>query len=285
MNKVIFGLILAVCVLGMALLMLNERLGRKPETQPVASAPRIITEQEVGLSPEPPAAVQSAPENPAPRENQAEMSAEMALAAREYEEREAREALGPPPEQEIIPTPHEPEDIEEKSQPSPIQVPGMEETPAPPQEIERKPQPKTAPGQEARQETPRAEKAAPRKEAPKPAKGEQPKPQKQARGEGNITRFVVFSRENGATIRISGDRTMKYKTINLENPDRIVIDIDGNWKFPPKLEVPRNALVNTARVGKNGDKTRLVIDLKEKPRVSRYLPSKNSDSLDVRVDK
>ena len=34
MNKVILGLILAVCILGMALVMLNERLGRKNDYSP-----------------------------------------------------------------------------------------------------------------------------------------------------------------------------------------------------------------------------------------------------------
>ena len=35
MNKVILSLLLAVCVLGMALIMLNEKM-RKPEQAPVA---------------------------------------------------------------------------------------------------------------------------------------------------------------------------------------------------------------------------------------------------------
>ncbi|MCD7983328.1 MAG: hypothetical protein LUG19_03620, partial [Desulfovibrio sp.] len=38
MNKVILSLLLAVCILGMALIMLNERLGRKSEPAPAPSA-------------------------------------------------------------------------------------------------------------------------------------------------------------------------------------------------------------------------------------------------------
>ena len=38
MNKVILSLLLAVCILGMALIMLNERLGRKFEPAPTPSA-------------------------------------------------------------------------------------------------------------------------------------------------------------------------------------------------------------------------------------------------------
>ena len=44
MNKIIMGLIVAVCVLGMALIMLNEKLGRKPDPAPVtAEAPSVPT--------------------------------------------------------------------------------------------------------------------------------------------------------------------------------------------------------------------------------------------------
>ena len=38
MNKVILSLLLAVCILGMALIMLNERLGRKSEPVPAPTA-------------------------------------------------------------------------------------------------------------------------------------------------------------------------------------------------------------------------------------------------------
>ena len=38
MNKVILSLILAVCILGMALIMLNERLGRRAEPAPAPLA-------------------------------------------------------------------------------------------------------------------------------------------------------------------------------------------------------------------------------------------------------
>ena len=38
MNKVILSLLLAVCILGMALIMLNERLGRKSEPAPAPAA-------------------------------------------------------------------------------------------------------------------------------------------------------------------------------------------------------------------------------------------------------
>lgn len=285
MNKVIFGLILAVCILGMGLIMLNERLGRKPESQPAASTPQIVTEKEIGLPPASPKPGEPDKEYVQELERKEEMDREL-VQAREFESEEAREALSPPPVQDSDRIPASKPDIvslppiPEEVGPREIVEPARPAPPARKPEAVRQPQ---ASASRPAVNVP-AQAAKPDQKPPKP-KPEAPKKAEQNTGSGNITRFVVFSRENGATIRIGGDKTMNYKSITLDNPDRLVIDIDGDWKFPPRLEVPKNALVNTIRVGKNGDKTRLVIDLKEKPRVSRFIPTKKGDSLDVRIDK
>lgn len=292
MNKVIIGLILAVCVLGMALLMLNERLGRKPETQASAPAPQIVTEKEIGLEPLPSGAMAENREQASGENDQSAMSnAEMAQTALEFERQEAREALAPPRDIDI-PQREEPGGNEQAAIP-----------PAPPSREARAPEPaKPAPKPVVEKPAPPKE-SKPRAEAPKKPETSKPetsqersretakpaaepaKPKTEAAGDNSITRFVVFARDKGATIRISGNRAMRYKSMNLDNPERIVIDFDGDWKFPPRLEVPRNDLVSAVRVGKMGDKTRLVIDLKEKPRLSRFVNTKSGDGVDVRVDK
>ena len=48
--------------------------------------------------------------------------------------------------------------------------------------------------------------------------------------------------------------------------------------------MPANPLVSNVRVGKMSDKTRVVIDLKEKPRATRLVLAKDGNTLDVRVD-
>ena len=53
MNKTIFFLILAVCILGMALILLNQRLGRDPEPRPAARAGQSIVAEAPGTDPAP----------------------------------------------------------------------------------------------------------------------------------------------------------------------------------------------------------------------------------------
>lgn len=271
MNKVILGLILAVCVLGMALVMLNERLGREND-----SSPRMQAANEQ-MQPETPRGSPSytAPAQtdilPADKEESAPPLRNPSLEAAMRMERDmAEEALAPPapaqpvpeaqvaepPASEVAPPPAAPE-------PEPAAQPKPEARPEP------KPAPKPAPA-------PRPQAEAPKKETEKPA----------AAKSGNvINRFVIYSREKGATVRIGGNGAIAYKSMTLENPDRVVLDLDGHWQFPPNPGVPKNDLVNNVRIGQMGDKTRVVIDLKEKPRSTRVIPAKKGDSLDVRVDK
>lgn len=276
MNKVILGLILAVCVLGLALVTLNERLGRKPEPP----APPKTAENRYPL-PQPPAGVEQPSLPPAgvvgaplnESVDQPMISPIQGPRGAEALERAEAEAALAPPHTAYIPQPDpEPAVTGVVSQPAP-KPPVVTEAPTP------KPEPKAEIKRETRPET-KPEAKAEVKPAPKP----QPTPQQQ--GDKNITRFVVFSRDNGATIRLSGNGRLNYKNMVLENPDRVVVDLDGEWKFPPNPGIPKNDIVNSVRVGKLGDsKTRVVIDLKSKPKSARVLPAKTGDSIDVRVDK
>lgn len=304
MNKVILGLILAVCVLGMALVMLNERLGRK--SQPAQERP--VAEMRANSGSERIAPVdQTVLVGP----GQAPISEG---AARELENGEARAALAPPKETRLP----EPEDVwpDGKIPAGPPvaeraeklakaieaeRVAGLaqnnvrqdgpeagneEAKPLPPAQPAKAEAPQPAKAEEPQSAPPVAEAAKPAQ--PKPARAETPRPAPKAparAGEKTITRFVVFSRENGATVRLAGNAPLRYKSMTLEDPNRVVIDLDGEWSMPASPGVPKNDLVSGVRVGKLGDKTRIVIDLKQKPRISRTLPAKSGDGLDVRVDK
>lgn len=296
MNKVIVGLILAVCVLGMALVMLNERLGRKSEpTPPITQATQGGKEYRelTGLR-EP--TIQPDYDSPVRQVTQPNATDEArALAAEVAEEENARAALAPP----AVEKPRLPE---------------IPDIPLPPARADRSPEPQKADAQKSGDdraksqdrpaEKPAAKAAAPEKTPARQDKAAARAPERDEKADRaqaaaaaqqpakpraplshDITRFVVFARENGATVRLNGNGPMKYRVMNLENPDRVVLDIDGDWKFPEKLEVPKNDLVNSVRVGRAGDRTRLVIDLKEKPRVNRVIPSKSRDGLDLRVDR
>ncbi|MBD5608489.1 MAG: AMIN domain-containing protein, partial [Desulfovibrio sp.] len=190
--------------------------------------------------------------------------AEVAEKARDFEDDEAKEALAPP-RAEINPEPRLPEP------PVPAKPTPIKPEPRPETKPESKPEPKS---------TPVAEKPAPEKPAPA-RETEKPKAAKTA--DKTITKFVVFSREKGATVRLTGSSPIQPKSMLLENPMRLVIDLNGDWKFPDNPGIPKNDLISGIRVSNTGN--RVVFDLKEKPRVWRLIPSKSADSFDVRVDK
>lgn len=254
MNKVFLGLILTVCILGMALVMLNDRLGRKtiqprPQASMEAQAPEVT-----------PAEIEAAA--------RARELAEASLAQGPREPEPASEPArgitepAPIPDRNVeaeanVPPQRQPESVREPPKPA---APALAQKPAEPAPV-----PTPAPPQ-----------APPREE--KVVKAEKPS--------GNtITRFVIYARDKGATVRLGGNGKMDYSTMTLTDPDRIVVDLPGGWKFPPHPGVPKNELVSAVRVAQSGDKTRVVIDLRQPARKVVLVPFKNGDGVDVRVDK
>lgn len=271
MNKVFLGIILAVCILGMLLVMLNNRLGRKPETRqnlPVAEAPldsRTLEEREAARTLET-ADAERALRGPAPAlQSQPELTPPAARAPVPGQGATVPDALPAAP----APLPAQPA-------PAPV-APPIAPVPA-----ETKPAPPALapPVQEA---SPTASETAPVPEA-RPAAPLSPQKQETGAQSGTVNKFVVYVRDKGATVRIGSSGRMDYSSMTLANPDRVVVDINGNWKFPANPGIPRNDLVSAVRVGKSGDKTRVVIDLKMKPRRVTLVPMKNGNGVDVRVD-
>ena len=68
---------------------------------------------------------------------------------------------------------------------------------------------------------------------------------------------------HGSQIKLTlqGNAPMVGHYFTLENPDRVVLDLAGNWgiKMPA---VPSNRLVRAVRIGQHDDKTRIVFDMK-----------------------
>ncbi|WP_165078156.1 MULTISPECIES: AMIN domain-containing protein [unclassified Desulfovibrio] len=281
MNKTIFFLILAVCILGMALILLNQRLGRAPEPRPTARAEQSVVADAPMTEPAPeypvptpsrapspeedapraPAALPEAVERAAESEREAAAAAAAALAVEQKEADAALHGTTPAPTPPAMPTPT-------AVAPAPQAQPKAA-APAP-KETAQRPAAETArqPAQE------RATAAAPAKKAPA---------QEKATGPRTITRFVVFARDNGATVRLTGNGPLRYKSMNLQNPDRVVLDLEGDWEVKAPA-VPKNPLVSAVRVGDLDGRTRIVIDLKGKPRTARVIPAKTGDGVDVRVD-
>lgn len=269
MNKVFLGIILAVCILGMLLVMLNNRLGRKPEMRQNLPVAEVSPDSGTLDSRE--------------------------AAARALEIADAERALrGPEPEirsqSEFVPPAGVQRPISGQGMATPQPVPS---SPAPmPVLPEPRPVvPETAPG--PAEIKPVATAAAPAaRELPetkpvadvKPAAPAAPQRQESGAQSGAVNKFVVYVRDKGATVRIGSNAHMDYSSMTLADPERVVVDINGNWKFPANPGIPRNNLVSAVRVGKSGDKTRVVIDLKTKPRKVTLVPMKNGNGVDVRVD-
>ena len=263
----------------MALIMLNERLGRKSEPVPAPTA-------EAGE----PAAPDSGAGLP-PLSADAARNGFTAPAAPQEAAREEPK-LPPLPRDDAAEAAPVVEDVSERAQmphaapaaPGP-QAAARENMSTPPAMERTAQSAKTESSAPARAETQKEERPA-QTDKPKAekAKTEKPRAEKAAAPrERNISRFVVFARDKGATVRLEGNAPLRYKSMNLTNPDRVVVDLDGQWQIKAP-GVPKNPLVSNVRIGKMADKTRVVIDLKAKPQNTRFVLAKDGNTLDVRVD-
>ena len=100
-------------------------------------------------------------------------------------------------------------------------------------------------------------------------------------GGKNITTAVVYATQEGATLRLGGDKPLVYKSMLLRNPDRLVLDFDGQWNMTVP-GVPQNKLIKSVRVGRQADSTRVVIDLHREPASYRLIKT-SPQGLDVRL--
>ena len=79
---------------------------------------------------------------------------------------------------------------------------------------------------------------------------------------------------------LQGNASMVGHCSVLGNPDRVVLDLAGNWE----LEVPRvpsNRLVQAVRVGQHDDKTRIVLDMKTMGKVALVPLNRNCLELSI----
>lgn len=277
MNKAFIGILIAVCILGMALIMLNEWKSSKNDPEPASPAleasPATPGElpPHTGSSLTPPVPGQT----PAPAPSETVPAAEAPAATPSSEALERGFAFN---DTEAVP-------------PQDMPLPVTEGAGRPAQDVPPQPalgsgaasEPPAAPSVPAATETRQppaaeAEPAAPEKKEEK--KAEKPAPAAKAR---TVTRFVVFARETGATVRIEGSSPIEYKYLPLENPPRVAVDLMGEWtvKAPG---VPKNPAVTNVRLGKLDGRTRVVIDLTGPGKI-RHILSKDRKRLDVRIDR
>ena len=105
---------------------------------------------------------------------------------------------------------------------------------------------------------------------------------KQTRGGANtITSIVVYATQEGATLRLGGDRPFVCKDMLLRDPDRLVLDFEGHWNVTIP-GIPQNRLIKAIRVGRQADFTRMVVDLHRAPASYRLITT-SPQGLDVRL--
>ena len=134
---------------------------------------------------------------------------------------------------------------------------------------------------------PEGRKAAPAKaEKPRaaaeraPAEAREPKKSSQP-FERVVTsaRFVM----EGSLIKLvlRGNSPMVGHFSQLKDPERVVLDLAGNWTIQPP-RVPSNRLIQAVRIGQHADKTRLVFDLKTEGKAALVPLTRNSLELHIR---
>jgi type IV pilus assembly protein PilQ len=112
---------------------------------------------------------------------------------------------------------------------------------------------------------PRVETVADLKPAPAPAPAPEPVPQRVAK---SVRRIEAQTSDAGVEVVITGDGALKYKAFRLENPSRLVIDLDGVKNTVAKSSVTvSDATVKGVRVAQfkaAPPVARVVIDLAQK---------------------
>ncbi|MDR0815874.1 MAG: AMIN domain-containing protein [Desulfovibrio sp.] len=236
MNKVIISLLGAVCVLGMALVMLNEKMGGKPDP--------MKTRAEIGT-------VVSPQDAAAPVLPQEQVASDAIVAAASLHAK-------PAPAERAIPEASEMDKGDNALAVASALQPARQQA---------------VPAAKTQRTAPSGKNAT----YGKPVAG------KKAAPVNPPTRLAVFVRDKGATVRLTSHRPpIRYKTVNLTNPERVVVDVEGldALKAPG---VPKNSLVTNVRVGRIEKGTRVVIDLSAKPKRTRFVLSNEGDTLDIRL--
>ena len=102
----------------------------------------------------------------------------------------------------------------------------------------------------------------------------------QPRYERVVTSAKFSMQGSQIKLTLQGNAPMVGHYFTLADPDRVVLDIAGNWE----VEIPRvpsNRLIRSVRVGLHDDKTRIVFDMKTTGKVA--LVPLNRNSLELRI--
>ena len=267
MNKTIAMLILGVILLAMGLIMVNQYVNQPADkaSSPSATAP-AAPKAEIPQAASPADAIQQLQQRAASSELAGKAPAKPVMPAWASNAPQQPKAEAAPP----------------ATRPEPPQA--VTEKPAPKQEA---PKAETARA-EAKAEPSQATSAQAATDKPAPAKVEAAKPEKKAeapkpkpKGPKTIKKITVSTVDDAVNVRVEASEDPQYKTMLLKSPDRLVVDLEGQWAIKAP-GVPTNKYVSNVRIGKQGDKTRIVIDLRQNPASVRYV-KRGNEGFDIRM--
>ncbi|MBQ4133321.1 MAG: AMIN domain-containing protein [Desulfovibrionaceae bacterium] len=248
MNRTIALLIPAILLAAMALIVFQQFHSAQNEPLPVQS---VENETDVPADKVEPPVPSMSTTAPLPAEEEQPGSLQAAGDAAE-----APSSNIPPKADDSNPPPvsqAQPEDSGDNSRP--------DEKSAPKQS-------KTSAGQTEQSQAPVAQPAA-AEPAPEPVKSHKAESFK-FQYQGNEMLFII-----------TADSGFEYKSFVLTSPDRLIIDLLGNWSGVENVKAPSNRLISGMRNGKTERGHRVVLDLKQAPK--GYETKREGNKVTVRV--
>lgn len=125
-----------------------------------------------------------------------------------------------------------------------------------------------------------AAKAAPEQAAAAQSSAEKASEDKKPQYERVVTSARFSMQGSQIKLVLQGNAPMVGHYFTLAEPDRVVLDLAGNWDVAVP-RVPSNRLIEAVRVGQHDDKTRIVFDMKTQGKVA--LVPLNRNSLELRI--
>ncbi len=89
--------------------------------------------------------------------------------------------------------------------------------------------------------------------------------------------------EEQVIVRIEAEGPFPVKTFLLPNPNRLVVDLPGDWTNIKAPSVPQNRLIRSARLGSQSSGPRLVLDLRA-PLTSRTVQRPDSNTVEITLE-
>ena len=100
-------------------------------------------------------------------------------------------------------------------------------------------------------------------------------------GKQVVTSSTLTMDGDVVTLRLEANSPIKGKSFILASPDRVVLDLSGNWKLAAP-RVPSNRMLRELRTGAREDGIRLVFDMRVKPN-SATVKQISSRVLELRI--